>query len=84
MVILSVLIFFVAAFLQAPHTGNIKGTVQMADGTKLPRVTISIVGTTILTITDKEVTYFLTGIKQSAVMVTASLEGFEAEEVYCP
>jgi ferric enterobactin receptor len=79
-IIISVFIFSMAAFPQAPHTGNIKGTVQMADGTKLPGVTVSIVDTTISTITDKEGTYFLTGVKQGVVMVAASLEGFEEEK----
>lgn len=77
MVIFSVLIFSVAAFPHAPRAGNVKGTVHMADGTKLPGVAVSIVGTNISAITDKEGTYFLTGITQGVVMVVASLDGFE-------
>lgn len=77
MVIFSVFIFSMAAFPQAPRAGNVKGTVHMADGTKLPGVAVSIVGTNISSITDKEGTYFLTGIIQGVVMVVASLDGFE-------
>ncbi len=81
MAIFTVLIFSVAAFPQAPNAGSVKGTVQIADGTKLPGVAVSIVGTNISTITDKEGTYFLTGITQGLVMVVASLDGFEEKKI---
>jgi len=56
--------------------GRIEGIVQMADGTKLPGVTISIEGTSESTTTDKNGAYFLGGINQGPIILIVSLDGF--------
>lgn len=60
--------------------GKIEGTVQMADGTKLPGVTISIDGTFASTTTDNEGNYSLTVYGKGLVTVIARLKEFEEQQ----
>jgi len=57
--------------------GKIQGTVKMQDGTPLPGVTISIEGTSISTITDRNGFYSFAGITRGMVTLVATLDGFK-------
>ena len=77
------LIFFVfAAYFIFTGTsygqgGKIQGTVKMADGTPLPGVSVSIEGTSVSAVTDKNGFYSFTGITRGMVTLIATLDGFK-------
>jgi outer membrane receptor protein involved in Fe transport len=73
------LISFSLAFSYAQILGKIKGTVQMADGTKLPGVTVSIKGKKESTVTDKDGNYIFIGVSQGEVTLVAILDGFATQ-----
>lgn len=72
-------LFCFSLFSQSLQTGTIKGTVQIADGTKLPGVVVAIDGMGISTTTDKNGAFTLTGIQQGKYILVASLDGFERQ-----
>ncbi len=61
--------------------GQISGTVQATDGTKLPGVLISIKGTEISTVTDDAGNYLLMDVPLGQFTILASLPSFAEEEV---
>ena len=61
--------------------GQISGTVQATDGTKLPGVSISIKETEISTVTDELGNYLLTDVSLGQFTIMASLPGFAEKEV---
>ena len=76
------LILFLSFFLLgANHLfaqgGKIQGKVRMSDGTELSGVTISIEGTALNTITDKNGDYSLSEVNPGKVTIIASVKGFE-------
>jgi hypothetical protein len=75
------LILFIGIFLLGSSQifaqgGRIQGAVQMSDGTKLLGVTISIEGTTLNAITDKNGDYSLSEVNPGHVTIIASADGF--------
>jgi len=61
--------------------GQISGTVQATDGTKLPGVSISIKETEISTVTDDIGNYLLTDVSLGQFTIMASLPGFAEKEL---
>jgi len=61
--------------------GQILGTVQATDGTKLPGVSISIKGTEISTMSDDAGNYLLMDVPLGQFTIMASLPSFAEEEV---
>ena len=61
--------------------GQISGTVQAIDGTKLPGVSISIKETEISTVTDDIGNYLLTDVSLGQFTIMASLPGFAEKEL---
>jgi len=55
--------------------GQISGTVQATDGTKLPGVSISIKETEVSTVTDELGNYLLTDVSLGQFTIMASLHG---------
>jgi len=76
--LLYVLLFGLHVF--SGQSGRILGTVQMADGTKLPGATVLIEGTNISATTDKNGDYLLTTIVHREIILVVSLDGFETQK----
>ena len=83
---IALVIFFLVPVLVRGQTagsdaGQISGTVQATDGTKLPGVLISIKGTEISTVTDDAGNYLLMDVPLGQLTIMASLPSFAEKKV---
>ena len=75
-ILFTTVLFCFSLFSQSQQTGMLKGTVRMADGTKLSGVSVALDGTGLSRITDTDGTFSFPEVSQGRYILVASLDGW--------